>query len=94
MVVVPKTALAAPEILLRDINLLGGPFAGYEGRSLTVKVRSASQPIAATLYTQDGQTGRIVFDEAQLGVSPGQACVFYEGERVLGGGWITRQHVS
>ena len=94
VVVGPKSALAVPEILLRDINWLGDSFPGYGGRSLTVKVRSASQPIAATLYTQDQQIGRIVFDEAQLGVSPGQACVFYEGERVLGGGWITRQHVS
>jgi len=31
-----------------------------------------------------------VLDEPELGVAPGQACVFYQGERVLGGGWIDR----
>lgn len=93
VVVGPKSALAVPEVLLRDINWLGETIPSHKGQPLTVKVRSASQLIEATLYAQDPQTGRIVFKDAQLGVAPGQACVFYEGERVLGGGWITRHHV-
>lgn len=35
----------------------------------------------------DGRA-RVVFDEPQEGITPGQAAVFYEGERVIGGGWI------
>ena len=31
---------------------------------------------------------RVTFAEPQAGVAPGQACVFYQGTRVLGGGWI------
>ena len=33
----------------------------------------------------------ILLDVPQFGISPGQACVFYDGDRVLGGGWIRRQ---
>jgi tRNA-specific 2-thiouridylase len=33
----------------------------------------------------------VVLDEPQAAVAPGQACVFYAGERVLGGGWIRRE---
>jgi len=33
---------------------------------------------------------RVVPEEPALGVAPGQACVFYDGTRVLGGGWIER----
>jgi tRNA U34 2-thiouridine synthase MnmA/TrmU len=32
----------------------------------------------------------VEMDEPEAGVSPGQACVLYDGERVIGGGWITK----
>jgi tRNA-specific 2-thiouridylase len=35
-------------------------------------------------------TAEVALDTPEEGVAPGQACVFYEGDRVLGGGWITR----
>jgi tRNA-specific 2-thiouridylase len=34
---------------------------------------------------------RIVFDEPQRAITPGQATVFYDGEQVVGGGWIVKQ---
>jgi tRNA-uridine 2-sulfurtransferase len=33
----------------------------------------------------------VLLDEPALGVAPGQACVVYDGSRVLGGGWIARE---
>ncbi len=33
-------------------------------------------------------TAEVVLAEPEHGVAPGQACVFYDGERVMGGGWI------
>lgn len=54
----------------------------------TVKIRYLSQPAAATVTPLDGQRLHIAFDEPQYGVAPGQAAVCYEGDRVLGGGWI------
>ena len=58
-----------------------------------VKLRSAQPPVAATV-TLDGTYGEAVLDEPAFGVAPGQACVFYDGERVLGGGWIRRKPAS
>jgi len=34
--------------------------------------------------------GEVRFDRPEYGVAPGQACVAYDGDRVLGGGWIKR----
>ena len=56
----------------------------------TVKIRSMSKPAAAKV-TVSGDRAEVVFDEAQFGVAPGQACVVYQGSRVLGGGWIRRE---
>ncbi len=43
---------------------------------------------AAAHVTVDGERIRVQFDEPQYGVTPGQAVVLYDGDRVLGGGWI------
>ncbi len=46
---------------------------------------------AAALVTPAGTSGaHVVFDEPQTAITPGQAVVFYNGEEVIGGGWIDR----
>ena len=63
------------------------------GASVTVKIRSMSTPAAARIaFDDEGAT--VTFDTPQFGVAPGQACVVYQGSRVLGGGWIRRQAES
>lgn len=53
-----------------------------------VKIRSQHRKAPATVETlSDGET-QVTFEEPQEAVTPGQAAVFYEGTRVLGGGWI------
>jgi tRNA-specific 2-thiouridylase len=54
-----------------------------------VKIRNKHVPASATLYpiSQDDRV-EIRFDERQRAVTPGQAAVFYQGNVVLGGGWI------
>ncbi len=53
-----------------------------------VQIRYNASPAPAAIeYSQHGQL-HIRFDEPQFGVAPGQAVVCYEGNRVLGGGWI------
>ena len=90
VVVGPREALARDVIALRDVNWLGEGAA--EGVRVMVKIRSTRSPVPARLV-RDGQ-GRLCahLDEAEHGVSPGQACVFYDGPgsgaRVLGGGYI------
>lgn len=73
-------------IRLRDVVWLAK--AGEGPRRVEVQVRSRHRPVGATV-TPAGSGATVEFDEPVLAPSPGQAAVFYEGDRVLGGGWIT-----
>ncbi len=95
VVVGPREALATRSILLRDVNWIGegdlvASLAG-DKREVFVKVRSTRPPAAAWLRATQG-SHEIELVDGEHGVSPGQACVFYdaaEGQaRVLGGGFI------
>jgi len=78
VVVGPRAALAVAAARLSEVNVLG-PLDG----ALTAKVRSMAKPVPARLAGD-----RLLFDQPEYGVAPGQAAVLYAGERVLGGGWI------
>lgn len=69
------------------VNWLGEPRLGAK---VTVKVRHKNEASAAVLEAVDGAPDRVRvrFDEPKKAIAPGQAAVFYEGETVLGGGWI------
>lgn len=56
----------------------------------TVKVRYSLNDHGATLYPEDDGSVNIKFTEKVRAVTPGQAVVFYNGEEVIGGGWIER----
>ncbi|GLT01733.1 tRNA-specific 2-thiouridylase MnmA [Sphingobium jiangsuense] len=83
VIVGPREALAVDAARLTDINWLGGDFSGPEPISVQAKVRSLAKPVPARL---DGD--RLLFDRPEYGVAPGQAAVLYDGDRVLGGGWL------
>jgi len=95
VVVGPREALERDTLWLEDINWLGdGEFGVHlEGQAIRVKVRSTRPPAAARLELR-GNHMVVVLDEPDVGLSPGQACVFYEDRndaaRTLGGGWITK----
>jgi|TARA_B110000444_G_scaffold255859_1_gene291081 tRNA-specific 2-thiouridylase len=89
--------LSINEIKLNNINWIGGSDLNSlpdNNLDMFVKVRSTSAPIPATLFNDDGEI-KVRFVNPEYGVSPGQACVFYEDNkpmsRVLGGGWISKQ---
>jgi tRNA-specific 2-thiouridylase len=93
VIVGPRAALGVSRIALRDVNWLGdaafrdAPSGGW--RALA-RVRSTRPPAPATVTPTGATTAEVALDTPEEGVAPGQACVFYEGDRVLGGGWITR----
>ena len=92
VVVGPKAMLATRTVPVSEVNWIGdGPFEGEE-REISVKVRSTRPPREALLRPLGPGQAEVELIVAEEGVSPGQACVFYEtgGTRVLGGGWITR----
>jgi tRNA-specific 2-thiouridylase len=88
VVVGPRAALGSRHVALRAVNWLGAAPPAAETRC-TVKLRSAQPPVAA-MVALSGEDGRATLDEPAFGVAPGQACVFYDGARLLGGGWIAR----
>jgi tRNA-uridine 2-sulfurtransferase len=54
----------------------------------TVKIRHKHEPAPATVEALDDTHARIAFDTPQRAITPGQAAVFYDGDRVLAGAWI------
>ena len=53
-----------------------------------VKIRYRHEPALATIHPLSDDRARIVFDEPQRAITPGQATIFYNGDEVVGGGWI------
>ncbi|WP_417460343.1 tRNA 2-thiouridine(34) synthase MnmA [Kordiimonas sp.] len=88
VIVGPKEALLTTAIGVKDVNWIGEPVP-HEGLMVIAKIRSTRPGVPARLF-MEGTRVRLVLEEAEAGVSPGQAAVFYDGDRVLGGGWIDR----
>lgn len=96
VIVGPVEALETKTLELREVNWLGNmPIKELpeDGLELLVRVRSTRPPRPARLRHEDGIVLVDIIDGEQ-GVSPGQACVFYdgneEGSHVLGGGFINK----
>ncbi len=86
----PKEALGSTELWARNINWLE-EIMPNQGLEVDVKLRSTMAPVPATIYhSVENDRARIVLRMPQEAVTPGQACVAYQGTRVLGGGWIVR----
>ena len=93
VIVGPKDMLATRTVPVREINWLGdAPFDSRGEWHLAVKVRSTRPPRDAVIRPTSPTTAEVELVVAEEGVSPGQACVFYDpnGSRVYGGGWIWR----
>jgi tRNA-uridine 2-sulfurtransferase len=58
-----------------------------------VRVRYRHTAAPASITPLDNGRARIVFDEPQRAITPGQASVFYRGDEVIGGGWIVKKSV-
>lgn len=87
VIVGPESALLCAEFTLRDLNWLGDAPLGEQSVEAMVKLRSAQPPVPARISARGGRV-EVKLAQPQAGVAPGQACVMYDGARVLGGGWI------
>jgi tRNA-specific 2-thiouridylase len=76
--------LVASECRLHDDALQGSPFRAE------ARIRSRHTPSPAIIVPLGGGRLAVRFDTPQRAVTPGQALVLYDDERVLGGGWIER----
>ena len=75
-------------LLAEDLRWVSGKAPEGE-RPVSVQTRYRAPAVAATVVTK-GECASVRFDEPHRAITPGQAAVFYEGERVLGGGTISK----
>jgi len=92
LVVGSRQEAMAEACTVERLNWLCTPPA--QSLSTTVQIRYRHQPIAAAVEPLDASRARVVFREPQFAVTPGQAAVFYDGDTVLGGGWISRETLA
>jgi tRNA-specific 2-thiouridylase len=91
VVVGPRAALAVTRVPVSGINWLGdGANPSPGGIDITVKLRSTQAPQPARLYGRPNGAGLVELAAPEFGIAPGQAAVFYDDTRLLGGGWIER----
>jgi tRNA-specific 2-thiouridylase len=87
VVVGERAALDRFTLTARDVNWIAG--APPEGpRRIHAQIRHRHPPAAGVVSPLDGARARVTFDQAQPAITPGQAVVFFDGDVVLGGGWI------
>ena len=90
IVVGPKENLGKKSILLKNVNLLSD--VSEFDKNIYVKVRSTGKLLNAKVNLNNENDANVNLSELEDGISPGQACVFYNkdkfGYKVLGGGWI------
>ena len=89
VIVGPKAALAIRAAHVTDMNWIGAPHDGPVQAPIQAKVRSLAKPVPARMEGSD-----LVFLTPEYGVAPGQAAVLYDGDRVLGGGWIAETQAA
>ena len=83
----PDSALYTQELTAEEVSWLSIPEPAAP-RSVTAKTRYSQHDAAATVYPLPGGRFRLVFEEPQRAITPGQAVVLYSGDLVLGGGTI------
>jgi len=82
-----KGSLARRTLAASRVNWIAGSSPSGPLR-VAVQIRSRHDPASATLHVDGPDRARVEFDEPQSAITPGQAAVFYDGDEVIGGGWI------
>jgi tRNA-uridine 2-sulfurtransferase len=90
VVVGPKQVGLCSTIELTDVNWLAEPPVSGKSLPVEVKHRYNEPAIAARVSALPDRQARVVLESPQAGVAPGQACVCYDGRRLVAGGWIER----
>jgi tRNA-specific 2-thiouridylase len=86
VVVGPKRSLEQTTMTVSGVNWI--PIAPEQATRAAVQIRHRHQAAPATLHPLGDARVEVTFDSPQIAITPGQAAVFYDGEIVVGGGWI------
>lgn len=87
----PESALHETQVYVKDLNWLGDGTSPEGTEEITVKLRSTHTGVDAVITQISGKNALITLNSPSKAITPGQACVFYKQNRVLGGGWITKK---
>jgi tRNA-specific 2-thiouridylase len=90
IVVAPREHLFSQSLIAEDFHWIG-PKPNSQALRVQAQIRYRHTPAEGALTLVSADRVRCDFEEPQWAITPGQALVCYEGDRVLGGGWITRQ---
>jgi tRNA-specific 2-thiouridylase len=92
VVIGPREALLGRGVVARGMNwLVDAPSVGTR---VELQVRHRGRPAAAELVRADGDEVELALDEPVAAITPGQSLVLYDGNRVLGGGFIERARTA
>jgi tRNA-specific 2-thiouridylase len=86
VVVGPKTSLERTTLGASGVNWIVGEPA--EPRAVTAQIRHRHAPAPAVVRALGSSRAEVTFETPQVAITPGQAVVFYDGDIVVGGGWI------
>jgi tRNA-uridine 2-sulfurtransferase len=90
LVVGSKRDLQSNECEVADVNWIGEH--PISPMTLKTRVRYRSEEVPSTVYPQCNHRATVRFHSPQTAITPGQGAVFYRGDEILGGGWITNVH--
>ena len=90
VVVGPQSSLFAKNFSIKDVNWLIDSMVPEKEVICKVKFRSQQDPIPAKVVCAPENTALITLEHPYEKIAPGQACVMYDGDRVLGGGWVKK----
>jgi tRNA-specific 2-thiouridylase len=88
VVIGPREQLLGRGVVVREVNWLLD--AREVGSELEIQIRHRARPATATLIRRSDEEIELALDEPVAAITPGQSAVFYDGDRVLGGGVIER----
>ncbi len=90
------TAGSSEELMSSEFTAAGVNWIAFDNPTepvrADVRVRYRHTAAPATITPLKDARARIIFDEPQRAITPGQATVFYRGDEVVGGGWIVKNH--
>ena len=87
----PDSALYSNVLRAKDWNWIPFP-ALTEPMRITAKARSRHNGAPATVYPEENGVARVVFEQPQRAITPGQAVVLYDGDLIVGSGTITNAY--
>ncbi len=91
VIVGEKEDLKSTKLKIKELNWLSNNGCLKDNIKCSVRLRSNHKEIDANMKYLGNGFADITLESSYYGITPGQACVMYDGDRVLGGGWIMRE---